>query len=271
MTGTQGTAPLGLDVTAPNVARMYDYYLGGKDNFEADRIAAEQVLALVPGLRRAAIENRRFLRRVVRYLAAEAGITQFLDVGVGIPAQGAVHEVAHEVNPAARVLYADYDPVVVTHGRALLTVSDRSVMDRGDLRRPADLLAAPEVRAHLDLSQPVAIVLFAVLHFLSDADDPAGIVAVLRDGVAPGSYLAISHIGTDFFADKQALARAVAVYEQASERIWPRPREEVLRLFDGFELIEPGLVPKHQWRPPLGQAAASTPNIQWGGVGRKPA
>ncbi len=271
MTATQGTTPPGLDVSAPNVARMYDYYLGGKDNFAADRAAAEQVLALVPGLRRAAVENRRFLRRVVRYLAAEAGVTQFLDIGVGLPTQGAVHEIAHEVNPDARVVYADYDPVVVTHGRALLTVSDRSLMVRGDLRRPAELLAAPEVRAHLDLSQPVAIVLFAVLHFLADADDPAGIVSVLRDGVAPGSYLAVSHIGTDFFPDKAALARAVEVYEQASERICPRPRAEVLRFFDGFELIEPGLVPKHEWRPATGRAAASTPNIQWGGVGRKPA
>jgi hypothetical protein len=271
VTGTQGASPPGLDVTSPNVARMYDYYLGGKDNFAADRAAAEQVLALVPGLRRAAVENRRFLRRVVRHLAAEAGITQFLDIGVGLPTQGAVHEIAHEINPDARVVYADYDPVVVTHGRALLTVSDRSVMVQGDLRRPAELLASPEVRAHLDLGQPVAIVLFAVLHFLSEADDPAGIVRVLRDGVAPGSYLAIAHIGTDFFPDKQALARAVAVYEKASERVWPRPRAEVLRFFDGFELIEPGLVPKHEWRPATGQAAASTPNIQWGGVGRKPA
>jgi len=146
VTGTQGT-PLGLDVTTPNVARMYDYYLGGKDNFESDRIAAEEVLALVPGLRRAAVENRRFLRRVVRFLAAEAGVTQFLDIGVGLPTQGAVHEVAREVNPHARVVYVDYDPVVVSHGQALLTVTDLSIMVQGDLRRPAELLANPEVRA----------------------------------------------------------------------------------------------------------------------------
>jgi S-adenosyl methyltransferase len=184
VTGTQGT-PLGLDVTTPNVARMYDYYLGGKDNYQADRIAAEKVLALVPGLRRAAVENRRFLRRVVRFLAAEAGVSQFLDIGVGLPTQGAVHEVVREVNPGARVVYADYDPVVVTHGQALLAVTDLSIMVRGDLRRPADLLARPEVRAHLDFGQPVAIGLFA-------------------------------------------------------------------------------------WRPVTGQAAAGTPNIQWGAVGRKP-
>ena len=152
MTGTRET-PLGLDVTTPNVARMYDDYLGGKDNFEADRIAAEKVLALVPGLRRSALENRRFLRRVVRFLAAEADVSQFLDIGVGLSTQGAVHEVAREVNPEARVVYADYDPVVVSHGQALLTVSDLSITVQGDLRRPADLLALPEVRAHLDFGR----------------------------------------------------------------------------------------------------------------------
>jgi SAM-dependent methyltransferase len=269
VTGKQ-LPPPGLDVTTPNVARMYDYYLGGKDNFEADRSAAEKVLTLVPGLRRAVLENRRFLRRVVRYLAAEAGVSQFLDIGVGLPTQGAVHEVAHEVSPGARVVYADYDPVVVTHGQALLTVDDRSVMVRGDLRRPAELLARPEVRAHLDFTKPVAMMLFAVLHFVPDADDPARIVACLRDAVAPGSYLAISHIGTEFFPDKQALTRAVAVYEKASERVWPRSRDQILGFLDGFELLEPGLVPKHQWRPVTGEAASGTPTIQWGAVGRKP-
>ena len=143
-------------------------------------------------------------------------------------------------------------------------------MVQADVRRPAELLARPEVRAHLDLRQPVAIGLFATLHFVRDADDPAGIVASLRESVAPGSYLAISHIGTDFFPDKEALAAAVAVYEQASERVWPRSREEILGFFDGFDLIEPGLVPKHQWRPADGTAPANTPNIQWGGVGIKP-
>lgn len=254
----------------PNVARMYDFYLGGKDNFEADRVAAQKVLEFIPGLRRGALENRRFQRRVVRYLAAEAGVTQFLDIGVGLPTQGAVHEVAHEVNPGARVVYADYDPVVVAHGQALLAVCDLCVMVAGDARSPADLLAMPQVREHLDFSQPVAICLFAVLHFVPDDDDPAGIVAFLRDAVAPGSYLAMSHVGTDFFPDKQALADAVAVYEKASERIWPRSREQILGFLDGFELLEPGLVPKHQWRPATGEATTDTPNIQWGAVARKP-
>ena len=220
----------------------------------------------MPGLRRAAVENRRFLRRVVPFLAAEAGISQFLDIGVGLPTQGAMHEVVRGVNPRARVVYVDYDPVVVSHGQALLAVSDLSIMVQGGLRRPAELLAKPEIRAHLDFGQPVAIGPFAILHFLTDADDPAGTVACLRDAVVPGSYLAISHIGADFFPDKSALAEAVAVYE----RVWPWNREEILSFFDGFELLEPALVPKHQWRPVTGTAAAGTPNIQWGAVGRKP-
>jgi S-adenosyl methyltransferase len=265
---TARQAPPGLDVTVPNVARMYDYYLGGKDNFEADRLAAEKVLALVPGLRRSAVENRRFLRRVVRFLALEAGIDQFLDIGVGLPTQGAVHEVAHEVNPEVRVVYADYDPVVIAHGQALLSVKDKSIMVQADLRDGARVLAMPEVTAHLDVSKPVAIILFAVLHFIADDLDPAGIVARLGGAVAPGSYLALTHIGSDFFPDKQAMARAVEVYEKASERVWPRGRDQILGFFDGFELLEPGLVPKHQWRPVTG-TAPETPTIQWGGVARK--
>lgn len=247
---------------------MYDYYLGGKDNFAADREAAQRVLALIPGLRRATVENRRFLSRVVRF-ASQAGISQFLDIGVGLPTQGAVHEVALGSDPEARVVYADYDQVVVTHGKALLAVKDRSVMVRADLRHPGELFAMPEVREHLDLSKPVAISLFAVLHFLSDSDDPAAAMAVLRDAVAPGSYLAISHIGTEFFPDKQKLAEAVAIYEQASERVWPRSEDEILRFFGDFELVEPGLVPKHRWHPD-GPVAVDTPSIQWGGVARKP-
>jgi hypothetical protein len=200
----------GLDPTTPNVARMYDYYLGGKDNFEADRAAAEKVLALFPGLRQGVQGNRRFLRRVIRFLAAEAGVTQFLDIGVGLPTQGAVHEIAQEVSPNARVVYVDYDP--------------------------------------------------------------AGIVAQLRDALAPGSYLAVAHIGTEFFPDKKALARAVKAYQSASEQIHPRTREQILRFFDGWRLLEPGVVPKDDWHPEPteAEAAPDAPNIQWGAVGRKP-
>jgi S-adenosyl methyltransferase len=260
----------GLDPTTPNVARMYDYYLGGKDNFEADRVAAKKVLALFPGLRQGVQGNRRFLRRVVRFLAAEAGVTQFLDIGVGLPTQGAVHEIAQQVSPDARVVYVDYDPVVVAHGHALLEVDDLSIMVRADARRPEELIALPDIRAHLDFTQPVAIILFATLYFMPDADDPARVITTLRDAVAPGSYLAIGHIGTEFFPDKKALARAVKVYEGASEQIHPRTREQILDFFDGWRLLEPGLVPKDEWRPDPADAAADTPNIQWGAVGQKP-
>ena len=228
-----------------------------------------KTLAVVPGLRRGILENRRFLRRVVRYLAAEAGVSQFLDIGVGLPTQGAVHEVAREANLAARTVYVDYDPVVVSHGQALLTTADQSIMVTADLRAPAALLALPQVRAHLDFTRPVAVLLFAVLHFISGDDDPAGIVAVVRDAIPPGSYLAVSHIGSDFFPGLAAMDRAVSVYQQANEHVFPRSKPEILSFFDGLELVDPGLVPKHEWRPVLGETASQTPNISWGGVARK--
>ncbi len=256
-------------MSVPNVARMYDYFLGGKDNFEADRIAAEEVLALMPGQRRSALENRRFLRRVVRYLTAEAGIGQFLDIGVGLPTQGAVHEVAHEVNPRARVGYVDYDPVVVRHGQALLVKRDRSVVVEADIRRPGELLADPVLRKHLDFGRPIAVILLAVLHFVAEQYDPDGIVARLRDALVPGSYLVISHIGSELLPDRAAAERAMKVYERASEPILPRPGDRILGFFGDFELIEPGLVPKHQWRPAAGETGTVAADISWGGVARK--
>ena len=261
--------PKGLDVSVPNVARMYDYFLGGKDNFEADRIAAEEVLALMPGQRRSALENRRFLRRVVRYLAAEAGVEQFLDIGVGLPTQGAVHEVAHEINPQVRVGYVDYDSVVVRHGQALLTKRDKSVVVAADLRRPGELLADPVLCQHLDFGRPVAVILLAVLHFVAEDYDPDGIVARMRDALVPGSYLVISHIGRELLPDQAAAERAMKVYERASEPILPRPRDRIIGFFGDFELVEPGLVPKHQWRPVTGEAGTVTADISWGGVARK--
>ncbi len=236
-----GEAPQGVDASIPNAARMYDYYLGGKDNFEADRVAAEKILALVPGLRQSTQENRRFLRRVVRFLAAEAGIDQFLDIGAGLPTQAPVHTVAQEINPSARVVYADYDPVVVAHGNALLTIPERSIMVRADLRQPGELLTHPDVLAHLDFSRPLAVLLIAVLHFIPDDDEPP-----------------------------EAASQATAIYEQASARIRHRSREQILRLFDGYDLVDPGLVPKHEWRPEGGSPGHRTSNVSWGGVARKP-
>ena len=258
----------GLDVSVPNAARMYDYFLGGKDNFEADRVTAAKLLALVPQLRQSVVENRRFIGRVVRFLAAEAGIGQFLDIGAGLPTRDPVHQVALKINPRARVVYADYDPVVVTHGSALLAVPDRSVMVRADLRRPAELLAHPGVHGFRDLGRPVAVMLIAIMHFVPDSDDPYGIVAALRDGLAPGSYLAMVHLSGDF-VEQDAAAEAVSIYERASARLRPRSRAEILRFFDGFELVPPGLVPKHEWRPDDGDLGYRTSNVSWGAVGRK--
>jgi hypothetical protein len=258
-----------IDPTVANVARMYDYWLGGKDNFEADRIAAEKVLTQLPGQRRSALENRRFLRRAVGFLAAEAGIDQFLDIGVGLPTQGAVHEVALEVNPRSRVAYVDYDPVVVAHGNALLATPDRSVVVQEDIRRPAELLANPVIRGHLDFDRPVAVLLLAIMHFVPDEDDPAAVTATLQAALAPGSYLVLTHICHELLPDKAAAARAKDVYQQAGQPIKARTTEEIRALFGDFELVEPGLVPKHAWRPTSAAAEADRSDISLGGVARK--
>jgi S-adenosyl methyltransferase len=261
--------PPAIDTKRPNVARMYDYWLGGKDNFEADRVAAEQVLTLLPGQRHSAWENRRFQRRAVRFLAGEAGIDQFLDIGVGLPTQGAVHEVAHEVNPRARVAYVDYDPVVVSHGNVLLAAPDLSVVVREDIRRPRELLANPVIRQHLDFGRPVALTLLAILHFVPDEDDPDAIMALLRDALAPGSYLVLTHICEELLPDKVAARRAMDIYERASERILPRGTARIRGFLGDFELIEPGLVPKHAWRPETGAAWPDLTDISLGAVARK--
>lgn len=262
--------PTGLDTSTPNVARIYDYLLGGKDNFAADRAAAERIMSLAPAALRSAVENRRFLGRAVRFVAAETGIDQFLDIGAGLPTQGAVHEVAHEVNPRARVAYVDYDPVVVLHGNALLTERGRSVVVQADVRRPADLLAHPVIREHLDFTRPVAVILVAVLHFVADEEDPAGIVAAFRDAVVPGSYLVLSHVSNDNLADKSVAERVRKLYEDSSERVTARSAAQITRLFDGFDLVEPGLVPTADWRPWNGERAAhAVVDYGMGGVGRK--
>ncbi|MGA2826580.1 MAG: SAM-dependent methyltransferase [Streptosporangiaceae bacterium] len=261
-----------MDTSIPNVARMYDYYLGGKDNFEADRVAADEIMQLVPEAQIEAISNRKFLRLAVRYLMTEAGIGQFLDIGVGLPTQGAVHEVAREVSPEARVAYVDYDPLVVSHAQALLAEPDRSVAVRGDLREPAMLLEDPVIRGHLDFGRPVAVILLAILHFISDDDDPAGIIATIRDSLAPGSYLVISHIVhgrvLDTEVDKEVADRVYEIYSQASERLYPRTPVQIARLLDGFELIEPEVMARYAQFPERGAAASVSP-VGWRVLARK--
>ncbi len=186
------TAPLGIDTTVPTPARMYDFWLGGHDNFAVDRAAALAVSEAAPEIRLMALENRKFLRRAVRYLAAEAGIAQFLDIGTGLPTQGNVHQVAQQVNPDARVVYADNDPMVLAHSRALKTGGNTAVIE-ADLRDPASILDHPRTRELIDFSQPLAVLLVAVLHFIGGDDDPYAIVGSICDTLPPGSYLVISH------------------------------------------------------------------------------
>jgi hypothetical protein len=243
----QRPAPSGVDVTIPNIARMYDYYLGGKDNYEADRTTAAKVIAAFPDVRLAVRENRGFLIRAVRFLAADAGIRQFIDIGTGLPTQNNVHEIAFGVAPDARVVYADYDPVVVAHGQMILSSAMSAAFIEGDVRRPDEILGNAELRSLINFGEPVAVLLVAILNFVADEEDPAGIVGRFRAAMAPGSYLVISHGASE---ERPATARDVArVYQKATAQAVLRTRAEILPFFAGFELLEPGLVYAAQWRP----------------------
>ncbi|GAA1073676.1 MULTISPECIES: SAM-dependent methyltransferase [Kitasatospora] len=263
-------APVDLRPEVPHPARMYDYYLGGKDNFPADREAAEKVLALSPLVRLSALANRAFLQRAVRHLA-EAGVRQFLDIGTGIPTAGNTHQTAQLVHPDARVAYVDNDPIVLVHSRALLAGSSRGTVTvtQADLRDPEKILADPQVRELLDLGRPVALLLFAVLHFVDDADDPYGIVRTLVDALPPGSHLALSH-GTGDFVPASEAEKGPAIYRNATAQLSMRTKEQVLKFFDGLELLEPGLVTAPLWRPDTTPSATDAEVGIWAGVGRKP-
>ncbi len=267
MTGYR-RGPGAIDAGTPNVARIYDYLLGGKDNFAADREAARRLIEAIPDVAAIARDNRSFLGRVVRYLAAEGGIRQFLDLGGGLPTQANVHELAQGMAPAARVVYVDNDPVVASHGRALLASGDRVGMVLGDLRDPASVLRHPDVTGLIDLTQPVAVLCTSTLHFIGDEAGPHKIIGAYRDRMAPGSFLAITH-GTLEEDPEGEGSKAEEVYRQASSQLHVRPLPEVLRFFDGFELIEPGLTWITEWRPEPGTAPTGRPHSMRGGVGRK--
>jgi S-adenosyl methyltransferase len=259
----------GLRMDRPTPARMYDYFLGGKDNFQVDRDAADQLdEAAGRGTTfAAACENRRFLQRAVAWLA-EAGIDQFVDIGAGLPTRGNVHEIAQRVNPAARVAYADNDPIVLSHGRALLADGKTTNVFTGDMREPQAILTAPGLAGLIDFSRPVAVLLVAVLHFVRDEEDPYGIVGTFRDAMAPGSYLVLSHATTDG-PSAELLARNEEVYERSTSPSRPRSRDEIARFFDGLDLLEPGLVRPGRWRPGSGQEAVT--HFMYAGVGTKAA
>jgi len=238
--------PDGVDVTRPSIARIYDYVLFGKDNFAADRAAAKKLFEA--GLdRRHALANRAFLVRAVGFLARQ-GIAQYLDLGSGLPTSPSVHEVARDTNPAARVVYVDHDPIVVTHNEALLATRDGVITIRGDIRDPDSVLAHGALAGCLDFGQPVAVLLLSVLHFISHEEDARGIIAKFRERLAPGSYLAIS-VGTSDGADPDMLAEATQTYAGARMPFTLRTRAQIMDLFDGFDLVEPGLVSLPEWRP----------------------
>jgi len=245
---------------------MYDYWLGGKDNFAADRKAADEAIAAYPDMVHLARANRAFLGRVVRYLAGEAGIRQFLDVGTGIPAAGNTHQVAQDVAPECRVVYVDYDPVVLSYARALLTGSPGRAIDYidADLRDTGVILE--KTARTLDFTKPVAVTMLAILHAISDDDDPYGIVGQIMDAVPSGSYLAISHLASDVEPEKMDEARD-RVNRISFQQYTHRSHAGVLRFFDGLEMVEPGLVEVRHWRPAI-QSDRTTPG--WCGLGRKP-
>jgi hypothetical protein len=256
-----------LDTGTAHIARVYDYWLGGKDNFTADRVAGDEALEAFPGLISSVRANRAFLARVVRYLAAQHGIRQFLDIGTGIPASSNTHEVAQSVVPEARVVYVDNDPMVLAHARALLSSSEQGAtayLD-ADLRDTGKILEA--ARRTLDFSEPVAVMLIAVLHLIGDADDPAGIIAQLMDAVPAGSTLAISHVPNDMHmgAMSDMSDRLNRLLSQPSTY---RSQAQVTGFFAGLELVDPGVVPIQRWRPDTEEEAAAVAAM-WGGVAVK--
>ncbi|MFJ7592430.1 SAM-dependent methyltransferase [Streptomyces sp. NPDC097617] len=269
-------APPGIDISVPSVSRIYDYYLGGSHNFEVDRQTARRAMEFMPGLPKIMQANRAFMRRAVRHAVAE-GVTQFLDIGSGIPTFGNVHEIARAATPQARVVYVDHDPVAVAHSRAVLTGDEQTDIVAADLRRPKEILAAPEVGRLLDLGRPVALLLVAVLHFLEDTDDPYAAVAELRDALAPGSLLILTHASFEGIPLSEEVAGGtVSVYKDIRNPLVMRTGEQIRRFFDGFELLEPGLVSMPDWRPDRaedGQEAESPEDPYafsgFGGVGRK--
>jgi hypothetical protein len=264
--GVSAEESVSFDTSVAHMARVYDFWLGGKDNFAADRAAAAQAIEANPAILRDVKANRAFLARSVRYLAAECGIRQFLDVGTGIPTANNTHEVAQSVAPECRIVYVDNDPIVLAHARALLTTepAGATAYIEADLRDTAKILES--AAATLDFSQPVAVTLLAIMHLIPDEDDPHGIVAALMAAVPPGSYLVLSHPASDIRPAAVAeMARRLNARLGGSTRGTMRDRGEVSRFFDGLELVEPGVVQLPQWRSagPVSEVGV------WCGVARK--
>jgi hypothetical protein len=253
----------------PSAARIYDYFLGGKDNYPADREAAAQIAAYLPNIREAARINRAFVHRVVRYLVNEAGVRQLIDIGAGLPTMQNVHEVATDANAATRVVYVDHDPVVLAHARNMLQGTPNAVIIGHDMRAPADILADPDLRRLVGFDQPVGVLLVSVLHFLSDADHPADVIRELLAPFPPGSYVALTHATADEVPQVRAAAR---VWDAATTRVFVRSRAEVAALVTGLDVVAPGLVWTPEWHPEPGEQVAGSPgdSYYYALVARKP-
>ncbi len=254
----------------PNVARMYDYMLGGKDNYPVDREAAQRTFAVLGEnvVRGTVLQNRQFLGRAVRYLAKDLNIRQFLDIGTGLPSMNSVHEVTQAVAPDSRVVYVDNDPVVLAHARNMLHGVPGAIITNHDLRDPESIISDPVIRSSIDFGRPVAVLLIAILHFLSDAEDPEGVVSALMAAVPPGSCLVISHLTADHYAQA---AQTEAIYAETTPGLHLRPRHAVESLFRGLPMVPPGLTYSGDWHPDPDTAAASTPggSAIWCGIARK--
>ncbi|MFE8947944.1 SAM-dependent methyltransferase [Streptomyces sp. NPDC007856] len=254
-----------IDTSKPHPARIYDYLLGGKDNYEVDQLAGDQLAAAAPEVWISVRANRAFLHRAVRYVI-DSGVRQILDIGTGLPTSPNVHEVAQELAPDARVAYVDNDPIVKAHGDALLSRAGTTSIVLADLRDPQSVIDHPEVRRIIDFDRPVALFLVAILHFIRDTDEPERIVATLRDALPAGSFLVLSHATGDFADDRSA---AEAVYNSATATMNLRSRDRVEGFFDGFELVEPGLAQVPFWRPDTTPPPGSEAIGFYGGVARK--
>jgi hypothetical protein len=260
--------PLATYASVAHVARVYDYFLGGKDNFAVDREAAEQAMRINPDIVSTARANRAFLIRATSYLVAQAGIRQFLDIGTGMPTNSNIHEVAQSIAPGSRIVYVDHDPIVLTHARALLSSVPEGATDyiEADLREPGKILA--EAAQTLDFSRPVAIMLIAILHLILDRDDPYDLVSQLVNAVVPGSYVVISHVASDIDTGAM-ISMANRLNELMAQQAVPRTHREVAAFFAGLDLLEPGLVRVPEWRPASVSDSAVRAQM-WGAVGRKP-
>jgi hypothetical protein len=266
--------PVGVDTNRPSVARVYDYLLGGHNNFVVDRQVAERAIQVNPDAPAAALASRAFVQRAVRYLASEAGIRQFLVLGSGLPTQGNVHEVARAIDRRARVVYVDNDPMVLVHSRALLARDSKAIVVQADIREPDLVLTHPDLGRHLDFKRPIGLLLLAILHHFNDHEDPAGIARRYREALPSGSYVAVSHFVNPGEENPAAARRALTVEKLFADslgtgrfRMW----DEILGYFGDFDLVEPGLVPLPEWRPdPWDRSQQShTYSTFVGGVGRK--